>query len=158
MEETSDHELSVGQRQKVVELDVAANKENVESYFQSRKGAKTSNKTLNDLNVSPSEFLFLRRLIMSQCWLLIIILRRFLDELSKKQLFQLEELEHSEICKILAKNKTDPFYKERIALNAEHKQAFKQWKCYIQEGFNVLLYGLGSKRNILLDFSKRLLK
>ena len=52
--DSDDDELDVGQRRKVVELDThESNKENIESYFHSRRGASssTSNKTLHDLQV-----------------------------------------------------------------------------------------------------------
>ena len=119
-DESDDAELSVGQRRKVEELDEhVSNKENIESYFHSRRAGKTSNKTLHDL--------------------------------------ALEELDHNKITKLLSKMKTG-YDKEQAALFAEHTQSFAQWLIYLTEGYNLVCYGVGSKRKLLIHFAKKMLK
>ncbi|XP_063673862.1 origin recognition complex subunit 2-like [Bolinopsis microptera] len=119
-DESDDAELSVGQRRKVEELDEhVSNKENIESYFHTRRAGKTSNKTLHDL--------------------------------------ALEELDHNKITKLLSKMKTG-YDKEQAALFAEHTQSFTQWLIYLTEGYNLVCYGVGSKRKLLIHFAKKMLK
>eukprot|EP00116_Pleurobrachia_bachei_P001652 sb/3461914/ len=116
-----EEELSIGQRRRVIDCDDGAgeNKENIESYFHSRKGGNTSNKTLHDL--------------------------------------QLDELDHNKTVKLLSKVKIK-YSKEKTALFADHCQYFPQWLIYLQDGFNLCLYGVGSKRQVLLSFAKKHLK
>eukprot|EP00803_Ostreobium_quekettii_P007058 evm.model.scf_425EXC.7 EVM.evm.TU.scf_425EXC.7 scf_425EXC:38332-41699(+) len=45
---------------------------------------------------------------------------------------------------------------ERMALMQRHEQQFCTWRLQIRLGFNILLYGLGSKRELLDDFSETL--
>ena len=119
-DESEDVELSVGQRRKVEELDThVSNKENIESYFHSRRGGRTSNKTLHDL--------------------------------------ELEEMDHNQITKLLSKMKMG-YAKEQAALFAEHTQLFTQWYIYLRQGYNIVCYGVGSKRKLLIQFAKKMLK
>uniref|UniRef100_A0A182QE57 Origin recognition complex subunit 2 n=1 Tax=Anopheles farauti TaxID=69004 RepID=A0A182QE57_9DIPT len=39
----------------------------------------------------------------------------------------------------------------------EHMQQLQRWLCWLDQGFNVLLYGLGSKRSLLQTFHRTLL-
>ncbi|XP_032833233.2 origin recognition complex subunit 2 [Petromyzon marinus] len=50
-----------------------------------------------------------------------------------------------------------PFRKERKQLEQEYRGLFAKWMTQLRLGFNVLLYGLGSKRNLLEDFRCSLL-
>ncbi|KAL5257220.1 hypothetical protein ACHWQZ_G012231 [Mnemiopsis leidyi] len=119
-DESDEVELSVGQRRKVEELDThLSNKENIESYFHSRRAGKTSNKTLHDL--------------------------------------ELEEMDHNKITKLLSKMKMG-YAKEQAALFAEHTQLFTQWYIYLRQGYNLVCYGVGSKRKLLIQFAKKMLK
>ena len=43
-------------------------------------------------------------------------------------------------------------------LEAEHRQRFQQWHQELEEGFNLLMYGYGSKRATLNDFARYLRK
>ena len=43
---------------------------------------------------------------------------------------------------------------EKDRLNALHRQRFPQWVAELNAGFNILLYGFGSKRELLQDFAK----
>ena len=43
-------------------------------------------------------------------------------------------------------------------LNKANKEFFNEWNIYLDEGYNVLLYGLGSKRNLLHSFCKQVLE
>ena len=116
-----DRELSVGQRRKVGELDRnrTDDKENIESFFHSRRGGNSSNKTLHDL--------------------------------------ELEELDHTKITKLLSKMKTG-YEREQAALISDHAQSFTQWYIYLREGYNLVCYGVGSKRLLLIQFAKKMLK
>lgn len=40
-------------------------------------------------------------------------------------------------------------------LNSDHKSLFNKWITLFEEGYSVLLHGLGSKRNLLQDFHKK---
>ena len=70
---------------------------------------------------------------------------------------ELEELDHCKITKLLTKVKTG-YETEQAALFAEHAQSFAQWYIYLQEGYNLVCYGVGSKRRLLLHFAKKMLK
>ncbi|KAK3588384.1 hypothetical protein CHS0354_024275 [Potamilus streckersoni] len=47
---------------------------------------------------------------------------------------------------------------ECAALFREHRMLFRKWMLHMCHGFNILLYGLGSKRNLLEDFQRSYLK
>ncbi|XP_061432336.1 origin recognition complex subunit 2 [Lethenteron reissneri] len=50
-----------------------------------------------------------------------------------------------------------PFREERKQLEREYRGLFAKWMTQLRLGFNVLLYGLGSKRNLLEEFRCALL-
>lgn len=47
----------------------------------------------------------------------------------------------------------DPHTADIERLKRLHKRAFDQWVFELEEGFNVCLYGYGSKRNIIMEFA-----
>ncbi|KAI5249294.1 ORC2-domain-containing protein [Aureobasidium subglaciale] len=50
----------------------------------------------------------------------------------------------------------DPHAADKHFLAALHENAFDQWLFELEEGFNICLYGYGSKRELLLDFADHL--
>lgn len=50
----------------------------------------------------------------------------------------------------------DPHEPEMDFLHALHSRSFDQWLFELQEGFNICLFGWGSKRELLLDFAQHL--
>nr|SVE79672.1 EOG090X0AVI [Daphnia magna] len=57
----------------------------------------------------------------------------------------------------LMENFDDCHSKEKILLMKEYQQQFLQWIFLLREGFNILVYGLGSKRYLLDEFRTRFL-
>lgn len=50
----------------------------------------------------------------------------------------------------------DPHYKDKEYLARLHKRGYDQWIFELEQGFNICLYGYGSKRNLVLDFAEHL--
>ncbi|XP_055939322.1 origin recognition complex subunit 2-like isoform X2 [Argiope bruennichi] len=69
---------------------------------------------------------------------------------------KLEKTNIDELQKILI-NIPDPHKKEKEALFKIYQSQFEKWTFLLHEGFNILLYGVGSKRNILNSFCKECL-
>jgi len=44
------------------------------------------------------------------------------------------------------------------AIMEEYRSYFPKWMCILNEGFNILLYGLGSKRQLLQSFHREVLE
>ncbi|KAI0980634.1 hypothetical protein GJ496_001283 [Pomphorhynchus laevis] len=65
---------------------------------------------------------------------------------------KLSLLNHDEICEIV--NSANAEFTDRTVRLTEslHEQLFKQWFVQMCQGFNIILYGVGSKRNILDNF------
>lgn len=64
-------------------------------------------------------------------------------------------LPHDQLMKLLANMPLSKEHETAIKeLNEEHKFQFDKWLTYFDQGFTVLLHGLGSKRNILQAFHK----
>nr|CAG4649574.1 EOG090X0AVI [Scapholeberis mucronata]SVE93801.1 EOG090X0AVI [Scapholeberis mucronata] len=57
----------------------------------------------------------------------------------------------------LMENYDDCHSKEKLFLMKEYQDQFLQWSFLLREGFNILVYGLGSKRYLLDDFRTRCL-
>lgn len=75
-----------------------------------------------------------------------------LDKLKNPRLSQ-EELQ-----KLLTNLTVNEAHADNLTeLSNQNKNWFSKWMCLLHEGFNVLVYGLGSKRNILHDFHKEYL-
>ncbi|KAI5209360.1 hypothetical protein AUEXF2481DRAFT_27905 [Aureobasidium subglaciale EXF-2481] len=51
---------------------------------------------------------------------------------------------------------SDPHAADKHFLAGLHENAFDQWLFELEEGFNICLYGYGSKRELLLDFADHL--
>lgn len=47
----------------------------------------------------------------------------------------------------------DPHDEDRAVLADMHRASFEQWQLELDQGFNVCLYGYGSKRQLLVDFA-----
>nr|CAH0110563.1 unnamed protein product [Daphnia galeata] len=75
---------------------------------------------------------------------------RTLNRLSNPRLSQ-------EAVDSLMENFDDCHSKEKILLMKEYQQQFLQWIFLLREGFNILVYGLGSKRYLIDEFRTRLL-
>ncbi|THX39700.1 ORC2-domain-containing protein [Aureobasidium pullulans] len=50
----------------------------------------------------------------------------------------------------------DPHSVDKDFLTRLHENAFDQWMFELEEGFNICIYGYGSKRHLLLDFADHL--
>lgn len=50
----------------------------------------------------------------------------------------------------------DPHQPEIDFLHSLHSRSFEQWKFELDQGFNLCLYGWGSKRSLLLNFAEQL--
>ena len=51
---------------------------------------------------------------------------------------------------------TDPHEADIKRLQALHKRAFDQWGFELEEGFNLCLYGYGSKRELVMEFAEHM--
>ncbi|KAH8402800.1 hypothetical protein KR215_011185 [Drosophila sulfurigaster] len=59
---------------------------------------------------------------------------------------------------LLAEMKASAEHETAInAIMEEYRSYFSKWICILNEGFNILLYGLGSKRQLLLSFHREVL-
>ncbi|XP_035224077.1 origin recognition complex subunit 2-like [Stegodyphus dumicola] len=74
--------------------------------------------------------------------------------LSKVKLEQMNIKELSEICK----NAPEYHQEEKELLFKEYTVLFPKWEFLLQESFNILLYGVGSKQKILNAFSEKYLE
>jgi origin recognition complex subunit 2 len=64
-------------------------------------------------------------------------------------------LPHDQLLKLLSNMPVSKDHEAAIKeLNEEHKLQFDKWLTYFDQGFTVLLHGLGSKRNLLQAFHK----
>lgn len=64
-------------------------------------------------------------------------------------------LPHDQLLKLLSTMELSDEHKKSVkSLNEEHKTNFDKWLTLFDEGFTVLLHGLGSKRNLLQAFHK----
>lgn len=72
-----------------------------------------------------------------------------LDELKNPR------LPHDELIKLLSKMEISKEHEVAMKdMNEDHKSNFSKWMTCFDEGFTVLLHGLGSKRNLLQAFHK----
>ncbi|GIX95875.1 origin recognition complex subunit 2 [Caerostris darwini] len=69
---------------------------------------------------------------------------------------KLERTNIEELQKIL-KSVPDQHKKEKENMFQQYQRQFKKWKFLLHEGFNILLYGVGSKQNVLNSFCKECL-
>ena len=72
---------------------------------------------------------------------------------SNNTLSSLSLLNHDEYF-ALTQNHVDPHGRERDELKGLHSRSFAQWRFELSEGFNICLYGLGSKRKLVLRFAQ----
>lgn len=62
---------------------------------------------------------------------------------------------HDQLMKLLSNMSVSKEHEAAIKeLNEDHKLQFDKWIIYMDQGFTVLLHGLGSKRNLLQAFHK----
>ena len=66
-------------------------------------------------------------------------------------------MDQYELGKALAKRK-NPFKKEQSALLARLEEKEEEWAAQLEHGFNMLCYGFGSKKTMLMGFAGRRLK
>jgi origin recognition complex subunit 2 len=62
-------------------------------------------------------------------------------------------LDHEEYFSLI-RNYRDPHEPELRYLTRMHERSFPQWLYELNEGFNICLYGYGSKRQLVLDFAE----
>eukprot|EP00050_Salpingoeca_kvevrii_P003095 m.213799 g.213799 ORF g.213799 m.213799 type:complete len:448 (+) comp10763_c0_seq7:718-2061(+) len=53
---------------------------------------------------------------------------------------------------------TSPHHAEIAALHEQNEHLFAQWLLELAEGFNILCYGFGSKKGLLLSFARKFLR
>lgn len=66
-------------------------------------------------------------------------------------------LSQEELRKLLSNLSVENHSEKISEIYVQNKNCFNKWMCLLQEGFNVLLYGLGSKRSVLHDFHREYL-
>lgn len=67
-------------------------------------------------------------------------------------------LQHDQLFKLLSTITLSKAHETAIAdMNKEYTQHFAKWMFILDEGFNILLYGLGSKRMLLETFHQTVL-
>ncbi|XP_063704434.1 origin recognition complex subunit 2 [Culicoides brevitarsis] len=67
-------------------------------------------------------------------------------------------LEHDKLFKLLSEmSLTNAHEKSIKAMNEEYRTQFAKWIFLFNEGFNIVMHGLGSKRNLLSQFHKEIL-
>ena len=77
---------------------------------------------------------------------------------SDKTLSQLQTPRLSpEVLRSILQNEPLKYGNEIELLNRKYRRMFRKWMHLMCEGFNVLLYGLGSKRSLLNDFHENIL-
>ncbi|PWW78176.1 origin recognition complex subunit 2 [Tuber magnatum] len=74
---------------------------------------------------------------------------------SNSTLASLPMLDHSSYFRLIREHGPD-HVEDRAHLEGLHRQNFPQWEFELTQGFNLLLYGYGSKRNLLMQFAKRI--
>ncbi|KAL9087843.1 MAG: hypothetical protein Q9159_003440 [Coniocarpon cinnabarinum] len=72
---------------------------------------------------------------------------------SNNTLSSVSLLSHEEYFEVM-KNYKDPHRREIEFLHDLHSDSFDQWLFELEEGFNICLYGWGSKRRVLIDFAE----
>ncbi|MGH0128310.1 UNVERIFIED_CONTAM: hypothetical protein FKN15_001284 [Acipenser sinensis] len=72
------------------------------------------------------------------------------------QKLQTPQLDQETLCRLLDGTST-AFSEELKQLNKEHERLFHKWMLQLQVGFNIVLFGLGSKRTLLEKFRTSML-
>jgi len=72
---------------------------------------------------------------------------------SNANLSSLALLDHEEYFE-LVRNYKDPIADDLEFLHKEYTQSFNQWQFELSQGFNVCIYGFGSKRTLLMRFAE----
>lgn len=73
---------------------------------------------------------------------------------SNSTLSSLPSLDHGRYFQLIREHIPD-HAEDRRYLADLHKSSFAQWQFELSQGFNVLLYGYGSKRRLLMEFAKQ---
>lgn len=73
---------------------------------------------------------------------------------SNSTLASLPPLDHGRYFQLIREHAPD-HVEDRRYLEDLHKSSFAQWQFELSQGFNVLLYGYGSKRKLLMEFAKQ---
>lgn len=67
-------------------------------------------------------------------------------------------LPHDDLFRLLAATALSAVHERAVAdMNREHRNHFARWLFCLDEGFSILLHGLGSKRNLLQQFHQDVL-
>lgn len=67
-------------------------------------------------------------------------------------------LPQGDLFKLLAATSLSAVHEQAVAdMHREHQQHFAKWRFVMSAGFNILLHGLGSKRNLLQQFHQDVL-
>lgn len=74
-------------------------------------------------------------------------------EVSNNTLASLKLLDHEEYFALM-RNYKDPHDREKAYLIRLHARSFPQWRFEWHEGFNICLYGWGSKRQLVSNFAE----
>lgn len=74
---------------------------------------------------------------------------------SNTTLASLPPLDHGRYFQLVREHIPD-HVEDRRYLEDLHKSSFAQWQFELSQGFNVLLYGYGSKRKLLMEFAKKI--
>lgn len=72
---------------------------------------------------------------------------------SNSTLSSLPPMDHSTYFQLIREYPPD-HVEDRQYLEKLHKSNFAQWEFELSQGFNILLYGYGSKRKLLMEFAK----
>ena len=72
---------------------------------------------------------------------------------SNSNLSSLALLDHEEYFE-LARNYKSPLTEDLTFLQEEYAKSFNQWKFELSQGFNLCIYGFGSKRTLLMKFAE----
>lgn len=73
---------------------------------------------------------------------------------SNSTLASLPPLDHGRYFQLIREHVPD-HVEDRRYLENLHRSSFAQWQFELSQGFNVLLYGYGSKRRLLMEFAKQ---
>lgn len=74
---------------------------------------------------------------------------------SNSTLASLPPLDHGRYFQLIREHVPD-HVEDRLYLAELHKKSFDQWQFELSQGFNILLYGYGSKRKLLMEFAKQI--
>lgn len=138
--ENDDGEL-LGMRDDLAELAASALQDTPSKRGRGRpKGSKNRRSPTPEGDLPPEERYFFQN-------------RSGPPEVSNNTLASLKLLNHDEYFALMRKYK-DPHDPEKAYLMRLHARSFPQWRFELHEGFNICLYGWGSKRQLISKFAE----